>query len=144
MNLKQGVPQGPVLSPLFFIFYIDDLAQADGVPQVSLFADDVAVWTQDTVLERATFKLQKGLDGETIWGTSRQMQLSAQKSECSFFTSNTHEARWRPDLSRQQIKYNPSPEFLGIAYDRQLKLGLHSSIVDSKMKQQAGALRCQA
>ena len=72
------------------------------------------------------------------------MELTAQKSECSFFTTNTHEARWRPALylSRQKMKYNPNPKFLGITYDRQITFGLHASIVGSKMKQQAGALRC--
>ena len=82
----------------------------------------------------------------TSWSMSWKMKLSAQKSKCSFFTTNTHEARWRPGLylSRQQIKYNPNPKFLGITYDRQLTFGLHSSIVGSKMKQQAGALRKMA
>ena len=146
VTLKQGVPQGSVLSPLLLIFYIDDLASAVGAPQVNLFADHVAVWTQDTDLERVRSKLQKGLDTVTSWSTYRKMKLSAKKSECSFFTTNTHEAKWLPALylSRQQIKYNPNPKLLGIAYDRQLTFGLHASIVVSKMKQEAGALRCLA
>ena len=62
VSLKQGVPHGSVLSPLLFLFYIDNLASAFGVPHVSLFTDDVAVWTQDTELERTTSKLQMGHD----------------------------------------------------------------------------------
>ena len=144
-NMKQGVPQGSVLSPLPFLFYIDDLASAVGAPPVSLFADDVAAWMQDTDLEQATYKLQKGLDSVTRWRKYWKMKLSA-KNQRSFFTINMHEARWRPSLylSRQQIKYNQNPKLLGITYDRQLTFGLHASIVGSKMKQQAGALRCQA
>ena len=45
-------------------------------------------------------------------------------------------------LYYKQIKYNPNPKFHGITYDQQLTFGLHVSIVGSKMKQQAGALRC--
>ena len=62
----------------------------------------------------------------------------------SNFTTNTQEVKWRPVLylNGQQIKYNPSHKFLGMTYDRQLTFGLHSSIVGSKMKQQAGTLRC--
>ena len=72
------------------------------------------------------------------------MELSGQKSQCSF--TNTHEAIWRPIsyLSRQQIKYKTNPKFLRITYDRQLSLGLNAPIFGSKMKQQAGALRCLA
>ena len=101
-----------------------------------LFADDAAVWTRDTDLERATSNLQKGLDAIASWSTSWKMELSAQKSEFSFFTTNTHEARWRPALylSSQQIKYIPNPKFLGITYDRQLTFGLHAPIVDSKLE----------
>ena len=41
--LKQGDVQGLVLTPLHFLSYIDDPTTAVGAPQVSLFADDVAV-----------------------------------------------------------------------------------------------------
>ena len=117
MTLKQGVPYGSVLSPLLFLLYIDDLASAVGVPQVSLFAEDAAVWTLDTDLKRATSKLQKGLDAIASWSTSALY------------------------LSRQQIRYNQNPKFLGITYDPQLTYGLHASIVGSKTRQQVGAMR---
>ena len=143
VTLKQGVPQRSVLSPLLFLFYLDDLASEVGAPQLSLFADDVAMWAQDTDLERVRSKLQNGLDAVASWSTSWKLELSAQKSECFFFTTKTLEERWRPIiyLSRQQIMYNPNPKFLEITYDRQLTSVLHTSIVGSKMKQQAGALR---
>ena len=143
VTLKQGLLQGSVLLPLIFLFYIDDLASVVEVPQVSLYADDVAVWMQDINLKRATSKLQKGLDAETSWSMSWKMEQPAQKSECSFLTTNTHEARLHPSvyLSRHQIKYNPNPKFLGITYNRQITCGLQMSIVGSKMKQQAGVLR---
>ena len=77
VTLMPGIPQGSVLS--LFLFYIDDLASAVGAPPVCLFADDVAVWTHDTDLERATSKLQKGLDAVASWSTSWKMRLSAQQ-----------------------------------------------------------------
>ena len=146
MASKQGIPQGYVLLPLLFLFYLDDRASAVGAPQVSLFSDDVAVWTQDTDLERVSSKLQKGLDAVASWCPLWKMELSDKKSECSYFPTNMHEARRRPTpyLSRQQIKYNQNPIFLGITYDQHFTFGLHASIIGSKMKQQAGALRCLA
>ena len=93
MILKQRVPQGSVQSTHFFLLCIEGQASDVGATQVGLFADDVTVWTQDTDLERATSKLQKGLDAVAIWSTTWKMTLSAQKSQCSFFTTNTHEAR---------------------------------------------------
>ena len=76
---------------------------------------------------------------------SWKLELSAQKSECSFFTTNTNEARWRPALClSRQIKNNLNQKFLGITYDRQLTFGMHVYIVGCKMKKQAGAVRCLA
>ena len=78
------------------------------------------MWTQDTELKRATSKLQKEIDAVKIWSTSWKIELSVEKSDCSFFATNTHEARWRLALclNRQQILCNPNPKFLGISYHR--------------------------
>ena len=77
VTLKQGIPQGWVLLPLLFLFCIEDLAAAVGLSQVSFCADDVAVLTQDTGLERATSKLQKGLDAVKSWSMKWKIELSA-------------------------------------------------------------------
>ena len=80
VSLKQGVQQGSGLSPLLFLFCIDDLVSVVGAPQISFFTDNVAVWTQDTDLERATSKLQKGLEAIASCSTSWKMELKLQKS----------------------------------------------------------------
>jgi len=44
-SFKHGVPQGGVLSPKLFILFIDDMVKDLGPEvEVSLFADDLAVW----------------------------------------------------------------------------------------------------
>ena len=79
VTLKQGVRHGSILTPHLSLFYIDELASAVGITLVSLFADDVAEWTQDTDMKKVTSKLQTGLDVPTSWSTSWKMNLSAQK-----------------------------------------------------------------
>ena len=116
VSLKQGVPQGSVLSPLLFIFYIDNLVSAVGALQINRFADDVAVWAQDADLERVTAKLQKVLEAIASWSTSWKMELPFQKSECSFITTNTEEAKYHPalQLNEPQNKHSTNPKFHGI------------------------------
>ena len=146
VTLKQGVPQGSVLSPLLFLFYINDLPARIEDAEISLFADDVAVWVKGPNLAANQTKLQKALDAVSAWSSQWKMEISAQKSESSFFSSNTHEADWKPtvQLNGHQIPYNATPKFLGVTFDRQPTFGTHAELVGGKTKRQVGALRCLA
>ena len=142
-SFKQGVPQGSVISPLLFLIYINDLPEAVEDVQVSMFADDVAVWAQDRELGKAQQKVQTAIDRIDEWSNKWKLTISTGKTECSFFTTNTHEACWEPSLTLrgEPITVNPYPKFLGVTYDRQLSFARHSHIVGNQLRQQAGALR---
>ena len=43
-TIKCGVPQGCILSPLFFILYINDLLKASKLTELLLFADDTSIF----------------------------------------------------------------------------------------------------
>ena len=113
---------------------------------MSLFADEVAVWSQASGLLQAEQSLQTNLNHIAEWNKRWKMELSVQKSECFFFTTNTHEASWCPNLklSGHALKYNPLPKFLGVTYDRQLTFAPHATTVGGKLRRQASALRCLA
>ena len=93
-NLKQGVPQSSVQSPLLFIFHIDDLHWGPGDLHVSHFAEDVANITQDSKFHIADKRLQQGQDAETTWSEDWKMLPMVQKSESSFFSTNSHEYKF--------------------------------------------------
>ena len=42
-NIESGVPQGPVLGPLLFLIYINDLSEGL-TTNIRLFADDVSLF----------------------------------------------------------------------------------------------------
>jgi hypothetical protein len=60
--MREGVPQGPVLAPLLFLFVINDLQDClpEGVHS-SLFADDSALWVHTPRKEDAVPVLQEGV-----------------------------------------------------------------------------------
>ena len=65
VSVTFGVPQGPVLGPLLFLIYTNNLVNS--VSSVSLFADDSYVYKKI----RTTFdykQLQKDLDNLMKWG----------------------------------------------------------------------------
>ena len=83
---------------------------------------------------------KRGLDVVTTWSTDWKMLLPAQKSECSFFSTDSHESRWQPTctLDDQPVRYDATPIFFGVTYDRMVTLFRH---VGNSLKRQAGALR---
>ena len=136
--LKQGILQGSLLSPLLFLFYFDDLHWGSGYQHVSLFAEDVAILVQDSKLHIAEERLQQGLDVVTACSKDWKMLLSAQKSECCFFSTNLHESKWQPALTidGQSVLYNATPKFIGVTYVHQLTFSHHAALVSYSLKHQ--------
>ena len=67
-KMKQGVPQGSVLPPILFLFYISQLAKI--LPRETLnalFADDVSVLATDKTKEETERKAQQTVDVVTNW-----------------------------------------------------------------------------
>ena len=134
-ELKQGLPQGSVLAPLLFLFYIDTLAErlpADTLN--SLFADDITVLGTGRTLQEAQRKCQVAIDITVAWSKEYKMILS-DKSECCAFTTFSHEARWKPTLKigSEPLKFEPTPRLLGVLLDRQLTFTPHTEMVKAKV-----------
>ena len=115
VHLRQGLPQGAVLSPLLFLFFIDDLHKLtpEGV-EIAMFADDASVWSEDPDLNKATARIQEVADKIEEWSLKKKMTINVSKSEVAVFTNCTNEARWRPNIKMlgNEVTFNPSRKFL--------------------------------
>ena len=66
--MRQGLPQGSVLSPLLFILFVNDLAES--LPEdatAAIFADDVTLMTTSRKKEEAEVDLQSLVDTMVVW-----------------------------------------------------------------------------
>ena len=62
-KMRQGLPQGAVLSPTLFLFYINELASILPSSTVSsLFADDVSALGTNKCREKAAQQVQETVD----------------------------------------------------------------------------------
>jgi hypothetical protein len=91
-HMRQGLPQGSVLSPILFLFYINNLAKILP-PEITncLFADDVTLLATSDTLSVAEKLVQNSVDVVTKWSKEWEISLNATKSEASFFSNSNHE-----------------------------------------------------
>ena len=120
---REGLPQGSVLSPLLFLFVIDSLrARLPRGAEISMFADDVALWASHADKAVAASKVEEGVQAVFRWSQEKKLTLNLGKCETTFFSSDTHEAKWQPRVVAEgtALQFNPTPVFLGVMYDRTL------------------------
>ena len=136
VHLQQGVPQGCVLSPLLFVFFInnvvDRLMEVDPVRAkqlvISLFADDVTVLARNKSRVQATADAQWAVDIIAEWSKEWLLELNATKSEVAFFSNWSHEFKFEPTITvdEKAIPFNSRPKLLGVRYDTSLTFHDHT------------------
>jgi hypothetical protein len=101
VDMRQGLPQGSVLSPLLFLFFMDRLAEI--LPKDTLnalFADDVGILATAPTIKAAEAKAQKTVDVVAQWSKENHLTLNSTKSEsCLFTTDRRREARESVQIS---------------------------------------------
>ena len=108
-TLKEGVPQGSVLSPTLFSIYINDIQKI--IPKgvnAALYADDLAIWTTKENIGTAKVRLQITLDNLKMWTHDWIMKDNAEKTTYTTFTLSTkknfsyHHTQWAETKRRKQ------------------------------------------
>ena len=145
-RVRRDVPQGSVLGPVLFSLFNNDLpAFLPSSISSSLYADDLAIWSSSspsvpTVVEAtqgALFRLER-------WSEHWCILLNPSKCEFSFFSVDPHQANLQPNLLLlgSRLRFNPTPTFLGVNFDRTLSFSKHVSSLRAKFFPHLKALRC--
>ena len=118
--MRQGLP---VLSPILFILFVNDLA--DSLPEdaaAAIFADDVTIMTTHRKKEQAEADLQSLVDTVATWSQKWKLSLNADKCVTCFFSTDVKEAKWAPtiNIGGQLLDHEPTPTLLGVTLDRTL------------------------
>ena len=85
----------------------------------------------------ALFRLER-------WSEYWCLPLNPSKCKASFFSVDPHQANLQPNLLLlgSRLRFNPTPTFLGVTFDRTLSFSKHVSSLKAKFFPRIKAIRC--
>ena len=128
VKIREGVPQGGVISPILFLVYINDITKA--LPRRvldTLHADDLAIWSKEESTATAAVRIQEAVTNVNNWTKTWALNLNLTKTVLLLFSLGPKES------VKIQLQGQPIPQFekailLGTPPDT--RLTLESSLAD--------------
>jgi hypothetical protein len=150
VELVSGVPQGSVLGPQAFVYYICTIGHIirEHDIQYHLYADDVQLLiTFDPNLPGdaacCLFKLSKCIINLQSWMTTNKLMLNQSKTEF-FIASSPHQYNHLQNLTLyvDNLEINPSPSIknLGVIFDHNMKMTDHITQISRSLNWQIANL----
>ena len=139
-ELHAGVPQGAILSPLFFSIYINDIVQSADA-EFNLFADDTSVYITDQSATTLQQRLQAVLDKLARWFQQWAVTINTTKSTVLVLSRKRNVPLLDIQLDGQAIPQVSSHKHLGLVVNSRLSWLDHTNYIRAKAAKKMGLLR---
>ena len=122
-EIKAGVPQGSILSPLLYLIFTSDLlCREDHI--TATFADDTALLAVAETAEQSSLKVQEAVDSIVSWAKKWRIQLNSSKSTHTFYSLKKID--YSPVyISGTAIPHSNQAKYLGMTLDTRLRWKEH-------------------
>ena len=141
-SVKQGTPQGGVLSPYLWNVYLDPLLQNwnnEGV-HIQAYADDLAIWTQADNAKDVERLLQTALNSLQTWSAEVELEFQASKCAAITFRYRGISPLLRLWINKEIIPQRTTATYLGVLVDSKMSWQPHLKNQVSKVSQFATRL----
>ena len=108
--IRNGVPQGGVLSLTLFLIFINDLKES--LPRKvksSMYADDLALISTEEYVGTSKFRLQDSLDKLSQWCKDWGMTINTKKTTYSIFTLSPKQLQIKLTLEKNSFRQKRKP-----------------------------------
>ena len=109
------------------------------LPSAALFT--LTIWPFGPSLPRSPLRWRPHKE---LWSEYLCLRLNPSKCEASFFSVDPYQANLQPNLLLlgSRLRFDPTPTFLGVTFDRTLSFSKHVSSLKAKFFPRLKALRC--
>ena len=115
--ITQGVPQGSVLGPLFYIIYANDIVQNIKYCKIALYADDKVLYLANNYFANTVKCLQSDMDALSLWCQWNGIHMNTDKTSLMLFGNLK---RITPNIRNQcrgtPLKVDSNYRYLGIPW----------------------------
>ena len=127
-TITQGVPQGSILGPLFYILYANDIAKVVHKNKVVFYADDTVIYSSGKNVKKLVAKIQKDLDNLVKWCRQNGLYINSDKTKYMIFSNKSLDASTigkALKIDKVRIELVTTYCYLGIVLDEQMTYEAH-------------------
>lgn len=138
--VSSGVPQGSVLGPTLFVYFINDLPEVVDC-MVSIFADDTKAYTSVEIKEKSEM-LQESLNKLVEWSNTWLLQFNKEKCKVMHFGRNNPGCDYymKDNDAVSKLECTGSEKDLGVVVDQNLSFEDHVNETSKKGSKISGLL----
>lgn len=128
--IRSGVPQGSVLGPILFNIFVSDIPTPTQ-SKIAMFADDIALITQQDEIQEAVRQLQEEVNQISTWLSKWCITINPRKCQTKIFTLRRIRNPPTIKIDGEEITWNPPDQtvkYLGVNLDTRLTWRQHINI----------------
>jgi hypothetical protein len=135
-NVKGGVPQGSVFTPLLFILYINDITE-DIQSLSRLFADDASLSYSSSNINEIEQRLNSDMMKIYNWSKKLLVDFYPQKTKCMLFSTNQGNIKPQILFNNEEVEFVVNHKHLGVTFSSNCKWHCH---IQNILKSPSGQL----